>query len=182
MVDDDDVFLIKQLLDKGVDIIHLRKPECDINYCRFLLNSLTQSERKRIIIHDYPELFDEYSLMGIHLNKNITSLPNDYIGIKTRSCHSIEEIQQYKAECDYLFLSPIFDSISKNGYKSRFSHNDLTKASADGIIDHKVIALGGITFDSIDYLKRLNFGGVAMIGGIYNKKSLPFLNDINRYR
>jgi hypothetical protein len=42
--------------------------------------------------------------------------------------------------------------------------------------------LGGITFDSIDYLKRLNFGGVAMIGGIYNKKCLNDLNDINRYR
>lgn len=180
--EDDDVFLIKVLLDKGIDIIHLRKPESNINYCRFLLNNLTHSEHMRIVIHDYPELYDEYSLMGIHLNKNITSLPDDYNGVKTRSCHSIEEIQQYKAECDYLFLSPIFDSISKNGYKSRFSHDDLTKASADGIIDHKVIALGGITFDSIDYLKRLNFGGVAMIGGIYNKKCLNDLNDINRYR
>ena len=44
-----------------------------------------------------------------------------------------------------------------------------------GIIDEKVIALGGVTFDKIPYLKRLNFGGVAMIGGLYNLETLDFL-------
>ena len=171
---DEDAYLISNLLKMGIHSIHLRKPEATINECRQLLTKLTDAERAKIIIHDYPELYTEFSLKGIHINKNITSLPDGYNGFKTRSCHSFEEIKRYKTEYDYLFLSPIFDSISKVGYKSGFTKEELLKASTSGIIDHKVIALGGITLDMLPYFRELNFGGIAMIGGIYN------LNAINQ--
>ena len=181
-VDDNDVYLIKRLLEGGIDIIHLRKPDSEIHECRKLLKALTKEEREQIIIHDFPELYDEFSLKGIHINRNLLSLPADYIGFKTRSCHSLEEVKQYKDEYDYLFLSPIFDSISKVGYRSGFRKEELEEASMNGIIDEKVVALGGVTFDSIAYLKGLNFGGVAMIGGIYNLNGLNRLKDLNKYR
>jgi thiamine-phosphate pyrophosphorylase len=95
-------------------------------------------------------------------------LPKDYQGFKTRSCHSLEEVKMYKDEFDYVFLSPIFDSISKVGYKSAFDEEVLRKASEQGIIDEKVVALGGVTFDKIPYLKELNFGGAAMMGSLGN--------------
>ena len=169
---DEDAYLISNLLKMGIYSVHLRKPEATIHECRQLLTKLTDAERTKIIIHDYPELYTEFSLKGIHINKNITSLPNGYNGFKTRSCHSFEEIERYKTEYDYLFLSPIFDSISKVGYKSGFTKEELLKASASGIIDHKVIALGGITLDMLPYFRELNFGGIAMIGGIYNINSM----------
>lgn len=164
---DEDASIIKYLLDRGIYSIHLRKPDSDINDCRNILTELTSWERAQIVIHDHPELYYEFSLKGIHINRNVITLPNDYNGLKTRSCHTFGEIIKYKNDYDYLFLSPIFDSISKIGYKSNFNDQDLQKASADGIIDRKVIALGGVTFDKISYLKKLNFGGVAMIGAIY---------------
>ena len=164
---DEDAYLISNLLKMGIHSIHLRKPEATINECRQLLTKLTDAERAKIIIHDYPELYTEFSLKGIHINKNITSLPDGYNGFKTRSCHSFEEITKYKHEYDYLFLSPIFDSISKHGYRSGFSEEELRHASNEGIIDNKVIALGGVTPDRIGYLESLNFGGVAMMGAIY---------------
>ena len=126
---DEDAYLISNLLKMGIHSIHLRKPEATINECRQLLTKLTDAERAKIIIHDYPELYTEFSLKGIHINKNITSLPDSYNGFKTRSCHSFEEIERYKTEYDYLFLSPIFDSISKVGYKSGFTQEELLKAS-----------------------------------------------------
>ena len=178
----EDVYLIQRLLDGGIDIIHLRKPEADIRECRKLLKKLTKGERAKIVIHDFPVLYDEFSLKGIHVNKNVTSLPNDYTGIRTRSCHSFEEVERHKSEYDYLFLSPIFNSISKAGYEAAFSREELIKASKDCIIDDKVIALGGVTFDKIPYLKMLNFGGVAMIGGIYNINALNCLKEIDSYR
>ena len=181
-VDDKDVQLIKCLLEGGIDIIHLRKPDSDIHECRKLLEVLTKEEREQIIIHDFPELHDEFSLKGIHINRNVSSLPNDYIGFRTRSCHSLEEVRHYKKEYDYLFLSPIFDSISKVGYRAGFRKEELQEASMKGIIDEKVVALGGVTFESIAYLKGLNFGGVAMIGGIYNMNGLNRLKDLNQYR
>ena len=172
---DEDAFIIASLLDRGVDIIHLRKPESSVDECRRLLSSISAEHRQRIVIHDYPELYDEFSLLGIHINRNVVALPEVYDGLRTRSCHSFEEIVQYKGDYDYLFLSPIFDSISKVGYKSGFNDQELLEASNSGIIDEKVIALGGVTFDKIPYLKKLNFGGVAMIGGLYNLETLDFL-------
>lgn len=176
-VTDEDVFLIKGLLDKGIDTIHLRKPESGIEECRKLLAELTAEQRAKIVVHDYPELYFEFSLKGIHINRNITALPDGYGGFRSRSCHSFEEVVRYKEEYDYLFLSPIFDSISKSGYHSAFSNEELQRAATEGIIDEKVIALGGVTFDKIDYLKNLGFGGVAMIGGIYNTMKLHSLEN-----
>ena len=177
---DEDAYLISNLLKMGIHSIHLRKPEATIHECRQLLAKLTKEKRAKIIIHDYPELYTEFSLKGIHINKNITSLPNGYNGFKTRSCHSFEEVTKYKHEYDYLFLSPIFDSISKIGYKSAFTKEELLKASTSGIIDHKIIALGGVTLNMIPYLKQLNFGGIAMIGGIYNTNALNQLQKTNK--
>ena len=104
-----------------------------------------------------------------HVNKNITDLPVGYNGFRTRSCHSFEELRRYKDEYDYLFLSPIFDSISKVGYKSAFTEEELQKAAEEGLIDEKVIALGGVTFAKIPLLEKLNFGGAAMLGAIYSQ-------------
>ena len=158
---------IKRLFESGFDIVHLRKPNSDIDNCRNILNELSSEERSRIVVHDYPELYYEFSLKGIHINKNVTCLPKDYQGFKTRSCHSLEEVKLYKDDFDYVFLSPIFDSISKQGYKSAFSEEMLRTASREGIIDEKVVALGGVTYDRISLLKDLGFGGAAMMGGAF---------------
>ena len=175
-VDDKDLHLIRGLIRCGIDIIHLRKPDSDIAECRRLLHELTDKERDRIIIHDYPELYEEFSLKGIHMNRHVTCLPDGYEGFRTRSCHTFEEVVRYKDEYDYVFLSPVFDSISKAGYKAGFTREELEKASIEGIIDEKVVALGGVTLGDISYLKRLNFGGVAMIGGIYCTDALKNLS------
>ncbi len=158
--------IIRHLLANGFDIVHLRKPDADIEYCRDLLGRLTPAERARIVVHDYATLYDEYALRGIHLNRNYAAYPTHYRGTRTRSCHTFEEVARYKNECDYLFLSPIFDSISKQGYLSKFGHDELLNASRTGIIDNKVIALGGVTPERVAYLKSLHFGGIAMMGAI----------------
>ena len=178
----DDEYIIKGLVKRGIDVVHFRKPDSGIEECRSLLLKLTSGERSKIVVHDYPELYEEFSLLGIHVNKNVTSLPEGYSGLKTRSCHSFDEVEMYKDDYDYLFLSPIFNSISKQGYMSSFSDAELLQASKEGIIDRKVIALGGVTFDKIPYLKDLNFGGVAMIGAIYNTDVLDRLDDFRQWR
>jgi thiamine-phosphate pyrophosphorylase len=181
-VTDADEYIIKGLVNRGIDVVHFRKPDSGIEECRSLLLKLTSGERCKIVVHDYPSLYEEFSLLGIHVNKNVTSLPEGYSGLKTRSCHSFEEVEMYKDDYDYLFLSPIFNSISKQGYMSSFSDAELLQASKEGIIDRKVIALGGVTFDKIPYLKDLNFGGVAMIGAIYNTDVLERLDDFRQWR
>ena len=169
---DGEAAFIKRLFESGFDIVHLRKPNSDIDNCRNILNELSSEERSRIVVHDYPELYYEFSLKGIHINKNIVKYPEGYQGFKTRSCHSLEEVKLYKDDFDYVFLSPIFDSISKEGYNSAFTQDELRRASEEGVIDEKVVALGGVDFDDFSFLKGLNFGGAAMLGSIHRLKDL----------
>lgn len=163
-----EALFIHRLLSCGVDIVHLRKPLAMEEECERLLAELSPEDRSHIVIHDFFELVAPYGLRGIHLNVRRNLTPVGYKGRVSRSCHSLEEVKRYKDECDYVFLSPIFDSVSKQGYTSAFSDTVLRQASEDNIIDNKVVALGGVTPDKIKYLKSLHFGGGAMLGSIYN--------------
>ena len=164
---------IHRLFAHGVDIVHLRKPGATAEECVKLLDDLTSDDRRRIVIHDFFELAQPYGLRGIHLNARRSTVPDGWQGHVSRSCHSLEEVKRYKDACNYVFLSPIFDSVSKQGYASAFTDATLRQASKDGIIDHKVVALGGVTPDKIDYLRQLNFGGAAMLGCVNSLAALP---------
>ena len=133
---------------------------------------MSADDRKRIVIHDFFELARLYGLRGIHLNARRSIVPDGWQGHVSRSCHSLDEVRRYKDACDYVFLSPIFDSVSKQGYASAFTDETLKQASLDGIIDDKVIALGGVTPDKISYLQQLGFGGAAMLGCVNNLAAL----------
>ena len=169
----DEASFLHRLFVHGVDIVHLRKPGATAEECARLLDDLTSDDRRRIVIHDFFELAQPYGLRGIHLNARRSTVPDGWQGHVSRSCHSLEEVKRYKDACDYVFLSPIFDSVSKQGYASAFTDETLRDASKDGIIDHKVVALGGVTPDKIDYLQQLNFGGAAMLGCVNSLAALP---------
>ena len=175
----DEASFLHRLFAHGVDIVHLRKPGATAEECAKLLDGLTSDDRRRIVIHDFFELAEPYGLKGIHLNARRSTVPDGYEGHISRSCHSLEEVKRYKDACDYVFLSPIFDSVSKQGYASAFTDATLRQASKDGIIDHKVVALGGITPDKIDYLQQLNFGGAAMLGCVNSLAALSVSGQIN---
>ena len=59
---------ICRLFESGIDIVHLRKPDADIEQCRRLLRKLSDEERRKIVIHDYHELINEFDLKGLHFN------------------------------------------------------------------------------------------------------------------
>jgi thiamine-phosphate pyrophosphorylase len=69
-------------------------------------------------------------------------------------------------------LSPVFDSISKAGYNSGFTYATLKEASKKGIIEGNVIALGGISTSNIASIVDMGFGGVAVLGAVWNRATL----------
>lgn len=169
---DGEAQFLHRLFAHGVDIVHLRNPGATPEDCARLLDGLSADDRKRIVIHDFFEFAWPYGLRGIHLNARRSTVPDGWRGHVSRSCHSLDEVRRYKDACDYVFLSPIFDSVSKQGYASAFTDETLKQASLDGIIDDKVIALGGVTPDKISYLQQLGFGGAAMLGCVNNLAAL----------
>lgn len=163
---------ISRMLAHGVDFVHLRKPDASEDECARLLDDLSAGERARIVVHDHFSLALPYGLHGIHLNRRHGEIPDGYSGHVSRSCHTLEEVMRYKEQCGYVFLSPIFDSISKSGYGSAFSAGILRRAADEGVVDGKVVALGGVTPERVPYLRSLGFGGAAMLGCLNSIASL----------
>lgn len=160
---------IDRLFGHGLDRLHLRKPGADIGECRRLLDGISREWLPRIVVHDNFGLCREYGLGGVHLNGRNPMAPPNHEGSVSRSCHSLEEIFRYKGECDYLTLSPIFNSISKQGYMAAFGPGQLAAARDSGLIDRRVMALGGVTLENIPRVKELGFGGVAILGDVWQR-------------
>jgi thiamine-phosphate pyrophosphorylase len=66
-------------------------------------------------------------------------------------------------------MSPVYDSISKAGYQSAFTPEQLRQAQKEKVIDNKVMALGGITADNIVSIKDFGFGGAVVLGDLWNR-------------
>lgn len=178
--------ILTALFDEGLEVLHLRKPNTEPVYSERLLSLLSESYRKRIVVHDHFYLKNEYNLKGIHLNHRNPELPPKYKGHISCSCHTADEVRAHKKACDYVFLSPIFDSISKQGYSSQFSLQTLRQMQKDKVIDRKVMALGGVDLDHIKMAKDLGFGGAVVLGDIWNRFSIHSTEDfkglINHFR
>ena len=160
---------IARLLGLGVNYIHLRKPEASEAEYESLIQSIPQSLHPLLTLHDHFALSEKYHVGGLHLNSRQDTLPETFAGRVSRSCHSLDEVVEWKDRVDYLFLSPIFDSVSKERYTSAFSHNALLEASLRVDIDHRVVALGGVKLENIPYLRKLGFGGVAQLGDVWQR-------------
>lgn len=148
---------ICRLLDCGWERVHIRKPGASKEEIAGLIREIPSGYYPHISLHDYFELADDFGLGGVHLNGRNPIPPTGWKGLVSRSCHSIEEIEEYSG-LDYLTLSPIFDSISKPGYKSRFTPESLKNA-----VLGNVFALGGVTFSRLAGLEAAGFAGAAML-------------------
>jgi thiamine-phosphate pyrophosphorylase len=186
--------IINQLLaDQNVDFFHLRKPSLDYNEMCTFLAGLNAEYHHKIMIHSHFGLIEKYDLAGINLNKAALNqlayadevdkcfiqpmvLRDRTIEINkivpnrvSYSAHSMEEIQDLAFDTDYVFLSPIFDSISKVDYQSNFNDLESLKVNLKNT-KTKVIALGGVKTGNEALLKEIGFSGLARLGDFWNKK------------
>ncbi len=176
-----EAFFCRQLLDCGVNAIHLRKPDASIDDCARLLDSLPDSCYGRIVMHDHFSLCRDYGLMGVHLNSRHPLPPTDFQPHSiSASCHGIAEVERRKPTLDYVFMSPVFDSISKHGYQSAYTPSEMAQAAARGIIDNRVVALGGVTLANIPQLRQWHFGGAAFLGDVWNRAGQDGFEDYVR--
>ncbi len=172
-----EAIFIDKLFLQGLDLLHIRKPDASLEACKRLLLQIPRHWYSRIVLHEHFDLAEEFGLHGIHLNRRCSQVPDSFHGSISCSCHTLEEVKKQKASKDYVFLSPIFDSISKVGYHAAFSPTLLKQAAIENIIDEKVIALGGITANNIPFVKEWHFGGVALLGDIWKRMSDPQVDE-----
>ncbi len=153
---------IEHILYGGIDFVHIRKPGASLRDIKNLIEDIPYALRKRLKLHGHFELLNEFNLGGVHINSRCPIAPPTAHAI-SRSCHSLEELEDCE-KYEYVTLSPIFDSISKSGYRSAFDLDEIKGK----IRSKNVIALGGVDPAKFHILEETGFAGAAMLGCVWN--------------
>ncbi len=178
----DEQQLVQQLLHHGLATFHLRKPSYSKEELRDWLKQLNDFERQKVVIHSHWSLSEEFALKGLHFGatmlKQMTS--EEFKDWMTRakekqlsvssSVHHQDEIDRLPMGVDYVWLSPVFESISKQEYTPIYS-----SAQFDSWVKElqeqkqtEVYALGGIEARHIQELSHRGFDGAAVLGSVWN--------------
>ena len=162
------------------DYFHIRKPRFSEQQLREYLSAFPHDIRARLALHDFHHLAEELQLGGVHLNSRNPVLAERLKGKRvSASCHSIDEFVQRQADCAYCFLSPVFDSVSKQSYRSAFPPEVLKKAFAEGRLNGKAVALGGVTRDKLPLLEKIGFSACASVGEWWALPRTMFISHEN---
>lgn len=169
--------LINQFFDLGLECLHLRKPTFSVEeYCDFL-EAIEEHHHHKIITHTFFELVEVYGLQGIHLREAYRkSLPIEELEAMLKhlhtqgwilgsSVHSPETLAQLPKNIDYVFVSPVFESISKKGYTPSI-HWDIQELKA--AYSFQLVGLGGIAANNLQAAQQRGFEHVAVLGAIWS--------------
>ncbi len=159
---------IDALIEAGVDYVHVRKPGYASEEVGALLSAVPEQSRLCLSVHYHHHVAQRSGVGGLHRTKGY-EVANGRGCRVSASCHAMTEVQALTgADCQYVFLSPVYDSISKKGYASAFS-----KSSLCDFLSHKragmpaVVALGGITRDNVAEVRQMGFDGAALLGALW---------------
>lgn len=164
--------ILTALFDEGLDTLHLRKPGTEPVFHERLINLLPAAYRKQIVVHDHFYLKGEFGLRGIHLNGRNPNLPQGYKGQISCTCNTPEDLKARSVYCDYMFLSPIFPTPRNEVGSIPFPPHVLEEMARQRLINRKVMALGSIGLDNVEQLKDYGFGGIVVLGDIWNRFSI----------
>lgn len=169
-----EVEILHQLFQEGLEYYHFRKPHKNYQeHCDYL-NLIDELYHNRIVVHYFHELVNGFNIKGIHFQeqkrRNHLDIPSNYfIELEmygktiSSSFHEPEELENCAFEFDYHLLSPVFSSISKQGYNGRgFDVNHINK---------NIIGMGGVTTENLAEFNKLGYKGVGVLGGIWNSKN-----------
>lgn len=181
-----EIQILHQLFDAGLEYYHFRKPSKSIEEHRAYLDLIDPQYHERIIIHYFHELAKEYRLKGVHLQEQVridlkddlSNYVNNYQqnGFSVSSSfHELEVLEKCEIQFNYHLLSPVFSSISKQGYQGRgFDVNHINKL---------IVGMGGINTDTIAKTRSLGYKGIGVLGGVWNTEDCltSFVNIKNAY-
>lgn len=162
--------LVNQLFLAGLDLFHIRKYGASEESLLEWVKDIAAEYRSKLVLHHNHEWGKSIGLKRFHYSEKDRKAwkESNWTGVNeafvySSSVHELEEFNELPGHFSYAFLSPVFDSISKIGYKAvKFNlenrRNQVTK----------LIGLGGIRPENISELFRMGFDGAALLGVIWN--------------
>jgi thiamine-phosphate pyrophosphorylase len=182
---EDEIEIVNKMLANGLQRLHIRKPMFTADDYRNYIKSVRRKYHSYIVIHGCFELYRELRLGGIHLNTaarndtliwdQVKDIPSSAI---SASFHSWQEVLENEFHYRYVFISPVFDSISKPGYKSAIDLNGAVEIKQKLLSAHRycpqIVGLGGVGPQQLHILREHGFDGGAMLGSIWDS-AFPFV-------
>lgn len=152
--------IILWLLENGLDFYHFRKPKEDSKAIDGFLETIPFHYRKNIVLHH------ETKVLGFLSHHKQSEIVTGYTNTHSCSSHSKEEVEKNLKHYEHCFWSPVFDSISKQGYKANenISLDDFSEEDKK-----RIIALGGIEPSRFKELKAKGFKQIAIKGWFWNQ-------------
>lgn len=176
--------IISALFEAGLETLHLRKPDITKDDLVDLINCINPKYHPAIVLHQHFDLTEEFAINRIHLSepKRKTASSKDLLSWKSKnyvlstSIHSIEDYNSLSTNFDYVFLGPVYESISKDGYKPSFNILEEVKLLVKK--QTQIFAIGGVAPDKLEELEESNFDGAALLGSIWTNPK----NAINIFK
>ncbi|HEX9512026.1 MAG TPA: thiamine phosphate synthase [Puia sp.] len=185
---------LEGLLAAGLEKLHLRKPGASQEEMEALLQQIAPRWRSRLVLHHHSgsagssrelvRLAARYGIPQIHRSlKEVGAGEPDAVEPEaaepdpeapgpeapiavSASLHSWSAMKEIEGRgLTYVFMSPVFDSISKPGYPA--SPGLLHRPAGPYPCKVKVIGLGGVDKDTLVELLREGWEGAAVLGYIW---------------
>ncbi|MCM1319779.1 MAG: thiamine phosphate synthase [Muribaculaceae bacterium] len=175
-VEDEGAKITTLLRTGAADLVHIRKPEWTELQVGELLSTIPVEYHHNLVLHGHYGLrayFPAISGVQIRRPEEIDELSPWF---NTETIHSLDEIPgALERDPEYVTLSPIYDSISKPGYKSAFNPAEVSEVVRNTPL--RFIALGGVRPENFIELYRAGFSGAALLGYVWSDFSaaLPAL-------
>ncbi|MES2132963.1 MAG: thiamine phosphate synthase [Bacteroidota bacterium] len=166
--------LINQLFEEGLAVFHLRKPDSTEYELTTLLKQINPMYYSKVALHHFHYVAKHFGINRLHYTGShreqiaedtLLSYKSEGMILST-SVHTIEEYYDLSGHFNYTFLGPVFDSISKPGYKAK----EFDVKSIDKKKSVKLIALGGIDEANCSKAYRMGFDGIGVLGSIWNNE------------
>lgn len=161
-----------QLLENGLENLHIRKYDLTDMEIIQLINSIPMSFRNALVLHSHHHLANELGINKLHFNRHL----RDNISIKgfknyqlSCSVHDISEFNSLDSYWEYAFLSPVYPSLSKPGYGLNMSVIPQLANRKNQQVS--LVALSGVHDDNIDQTLQMGFDAVALMGSIWNSEN-----------
>lgn len=169
---------VNNLLNAGLHRLHLRKPAYTYADYKNYLSAIPPAHRHKVVIHGCWELYAEQMCGGIHFRSAArhTDEAMELMRIVPRaaistSFHSWQEVIDEGERYGSIFISPLFDSISKQGYKAAIPIDGIDAAKGTFLAANKpcpkIIGLGGIDEKNVADLLKHHYDGAALLGAIW---------------
>jgi len=170
----DEAALINSLFREGLVCLHIRKPESSEDKYRALINEIDPDFSDRIVIHQHHRLAEEFRIKRLHFTEKDRKMADPKIlkilksnsFLLSTSVHDLAEMNSLSPHFSYTFFGPVFDSISKMGYKSVLPDDFYIKSEIKKI---PIIGLGGISTGNLEKVREMNFDGAAFLGSLWKE-------------